>query len=84
MNEAAWCCGGAGAFAVEHPELSLQILERKTRNLEFSGADEIATTCPACLMQLRAGVANAGMDVGVKHLTQITRDCLCRGAANGR
>ncbi len=75
MNEAAWCCGGAGAFAVEHPDLSLAILERKIRNIEATGADTVATTCPACMMQLRAGISEAGLDIDVKHLTQIAPAC---------
>lgn len=76
MKEAAWCCGGAGAFAVEHPDLSLAILERKTRNIESSAAADVVTTCPACLMQIRSGIENAGMGTGVRHLSEIARDCL--------
>ena len=73
MNEAAWCCGGAGAFAVEHPDLSLSALEIKIANIESTGADVVASTCPACLMQIRAGLADAGLNVRVEHLTETAR-----------
>jgi glycolate oxidase iron-sulfur subunit len=76
MKEAAWCCGGAGSFAVEHPELSVAVLERKVQNIESSDADAVATTCPACMMQIRAGVTRARLKVRVKHLSEIARDCL--------
>jgi len=76
MNEAAWCCGGAGAFALEHPDLSMRILQRKTRNVELSGADEAVTTCPSCMMQIRAGVSEAGLGIRVRHLSEIARDAL--------
>jgi glycolate oxidase iron-sulfur subunit len=76
MNEAAWCCGGAGSFAVEHPELSVGILERKILNIETSDADEVATTCPACMMQMRAGIAQASLNVRVRHLSEIARERL--------
>jgi glycolate oxidase iron-sulfur subunit len=79
MNEAAWCCGGAGAFAVEHPDLSLSVLERKIANIESTGADVVASTCPACLMQIRAGLADAGLNVRVEHLTEAARRSLRRG-----
>ena len=78
MKEAAWCCGGAGSFAVEHPELSVGILERKVQNIGSSAADAVATTCPACMMQMQAGVTRAGLNVRVKHLSEIARDCLER------
>jgi len=76
MKEAAWCCGGAGAFAVEHPGLSLAILERKVRNVNSSGADTIVTTCPSCLMQIGGGVSEAGLDIRVRHLVEIAQERL--------
>jgi len=76
MREADWCCGGAGAFAVEHADLSLGILERKMRNIESSGADTLATSCPSCLMQIRTGLLDAGSAIRTKHLVEIVRECL--------
>ncbi|NQU08624.1 MAG: (Fe-S)-binding protein [Candidatus Abyssubacteria bacterium] len=82
MKEASWCCGGAGAFAVEHPRLSLEILDRKTRNVKSSGADTVATTCPSCLMQIKSGVENAGIEVRVAHLVEIAREHLPAAGKN--
>ncbi|UCD57818.1 MAG: (Fe-S)-binding protein [Candidatus Hydrogenedentota bacterium] len=79
MNEADWCCGGAGTFAVEHPELSLRILERKIENVKSSGADTLATTCPSCLMQIQSGLRDAGLMVRARHLVEIVSDCLSSG-----
>ncbi len=76
MKEAAWCCGAAGAFAVEHPRLSLSILERKVRHAELCGAETVATTCPSCLMQIGGGLSDAGLKVDARHLTEIARDTL--------
>jgi glycolate oxidase iron-sulfur subunit len=76
MKEAAWCCGGAGAFAIEHPELSLAILERKIRRVESSRAATIATTCPSCLMQIGGGAAEAGLKIRARHLVEMARERL--------
>ena len=57
MAEADRCCGGAGAFAVAHYDLSMQILDRKIKNAAATKADLLATSCPACRMQLSHGVA---------------------------
>jgi len=77
MKEADMCCGGAGAFAFEHPDLSLRILERKMRNIAASSADIVATTCPSCMMQLRSALLQespaAGRKIQVKHLVELVR-----------
>ncbi len=76
MKEADWCCGGAGSFAVEHPDLSLKILDRKIQNILSSGADTLVTTCPACLMQIRSGLKHRGSTIRALHLAEIVRECL--------
>ncbi len=81
MREADWCCGGAGAFAFEHPDLSLKVLERKMRNIEQSGADIVTTTCPSCMMQLRSGQTDSAGQTErraqIVHLTELVRQsCL--------
>ncbi len=74
MKEATWCCGAAGSFAIEHPDLSYAILDRKVRNIQTSGAGSVATTCPSCMMQMRVGAESANLGVRVRHLAEIARD----------
>jgi glycolate oxidase iron-sulfur subunit len=76
MQQAEWCCGGAGTFAVEHPDLSRQILKDKIRNISSSGAGVIVTTCPSCLIQLQDGARDVCPHVRVAHLVEIIRECL--------
>ncbi|MBI5119065.1 (Fe-S)-binding protein [Candidatus Poribacteria bacterium] len=71
MNEADSCCGGAGSFAVEHPDLSRRILDRKIENIVSSNADIVATTCPSCLMQIRSGLAAKGTTTRAAHLAEL-------------
>ncbi|QGP92004.1 Lactate utilization protein A [Neomoorella glycerini] len=56
MNESDWCCGGAGSYNVTHYDLSQRILARKMANFKKTGAQYLATSCPACLMQLAHGL----------------------------
>jgi glycolate oxidase iron-sulfur subunit len=77
MNEADSCCGGAGAFAVEHPDLSLRILERKIESIISSKADIVATTCPSCLMQIRSGLESKGSRTQAVHLVELVPNRLC-------
>jgi glycolate oxidase iron-sulfur subunit len=57
MAEADRCCGGAGTFALLHYDYSTQILDRKIDNAVATGAETLATGCPACRMQLSHGLA---------------------------
>jgi glycolate oxidase iron-sulfur subunit len=76
LPEADWCCGGAGSYSMSHHELSLQILERKMRNIEATGAQIVVTPCPACIMQLRYGAEKFGVEVEVIHLAELLRRAL--------
>ncbi|MGE5619416.1 MAG: (Fe-S)-binding protein [Sphingomonadaceae bacterium] len=71
MAEADMCCGGAGSFSLTHFDLSQQVLERKMGNASKTGAAYVATGCPACMMQLSAGVRKEGMQAEVIHTIQL-------------
>ncbi len=73
LPEADWCCGGAGSYALSHHDLSMRVLERKMDNIRSTGAAIVATSCPACIMQLRYGAARFGVPVEVAHLTELLR-----------
>jgi glycolate dehydrogenase iron-sulfur subunit len=71
LPEADWCCGLAGTQLITHYETSLQVLKRKTDNLASTQADYIASGCPACQMQLKLGIRQAGLDIKVVHPIQL-------------
>jgi Fe-S oxidoreductase len=68
MRDADRCAGGAGTFIVKNNEASQRIFERKRRGIVESGADVVATSCPACIIQLKTGMKN---NIPVKHIAQI-------------
>jgi len=61
------CCGAAGIYNLTHRAMSRAVLERKLRSLAAADPEWIATGNPGCLMQLRAGVAAAGLRARVVH-----------------
>ncbi|HHW08241.1 MAG TPA: (Fe-S)-binding protein [Clostridia bacterium] len=65
------CCGGAGTFSVFQHELSMKILDRKMDLIKQTKADICATSCPACAMQLRHGLARAGLPGKVVHPVEL-------------
>jgi len=65
------CCGGAGLYNLQQPELSDRILERKLDEIRNGGYDVVATGNPGCMMFLGAGLKRAGLDVAVVHPVEL-------------
>jgi FAD/FMN-containing dehydrogenase/Fe-S oxidoreductase len=71
MQDADRCAGGAGTYLVKDFETSQRIVERKRQAVEQSGAEVVATSCPACMIQLRTGLQGTAE---VKHVTQLLQE----------
>ncbi|MFI5303972.1 MAG: FAD-binding and (Fe-S)-binding domain-containing protein [Nitrospiria bacterium] len=63
------CAGGAGTFCIKNPKLSASIFKRKEQGILQSGADIVATSCPACMVQLKSGLKGKGIEV--KHIAEL-------------
>lgn len=74
MPEADWCCGAAGSYTFMHHAEAKGVLDRKMANAAKTGAQILVTECPACMMHLDYGARSAGLDVKVRHLSQILDD----------
>ncbi len=71
LPEADWCCGAAGSYTFLHHGEASGVLDRKMGNVEKTGAQILATECPACMMHLGYGVRKKGLPIEVKHISQI-------------
>ena len=71
MPDADRCAGGAGTYLVKDFETSQRIVSRKRQAVAQSGAGVVATSCPACMIQLKTGLP---ADVAVKHVAQVLRE----------
>lgn len=74
MNEAGTCCGCGGSFNIAHYDLSKKIGGRKADNVVASGADTVATSCPACMMQLTDMLSRKNAGISVKHVIELYAD----------
>jgi glycolate oxidase iron-sulfur subunit len=71
LPEADWCCGAAGSYTFMHHAEAKGVLDRKMANVAKTGAQVLATECPACMMHLEYGARDAGLAVRVRHLSQV-------------
>ncbi len=67
LPESNWCCGSAGSQLLTHHETSLQVLRRKTDNLEKTKAEVVASGCPGCQMHLQVGIRRGRLKMKVAH-----------------
>jgi glycolate oxidase iron-sulfur subunit len=80
VEPAEWelCCGSAGTYNVERPEVAARLGERKARNLIATRADVIVSGNIGCITQARAHLRAAGSDVPVLHVMQLLEQAYAR------
>jgi len=65
------CCGFGGSIAVRLPEVSSQILAKKLRHVEATGAACLVACDAGCLMQMGGGLRRRGSRVRALHLAEL-------------
>lgn len=58
MEAADVCCGGAGTFQLDHPELASAITGKKIGTIRDTRADLVATGCPGCRLQIHGNLGD--------------------------
>jgi glycolate oxidase iron-sulfur subunit len=53
ISEGELCCGSAGSYNLEQPDIAQKLGHRKAENIVNTGADAVATGNIGCLVQLR-------------------------------
>ncbi|WP_196590484.1 L-lactate dehydrogenase (quinone) large subunit LdhH [Pectinatus frisingensis] len=76
MTGADQCCGMAGSFGMKYADLSIQLLNRKLKNIKESGATTVAVACPACMMQIGGGIDKMAPNIKIKHIADILAENL--------
>ncbi len=71
MQNADACCGNGGSFNLQHYQTSTAIGNRKCENIKATGADVVATSCPACMMQLTDVLSKDNQAIPVKHVIEL-------------
>ncbi|MFH2092603.1 MAG: L-lactate dehydrogenase (quinone) large subunit LdhH [Pseudomonadota bacterium] len=70
------CCGFGGTYSAKFPSISARILNKKLDDVASIKAECLITECPGCILQLRGGAAQRGMELSVKHLSEVLKERL--------
>ncbi len=71
MAESSMCCGSAGTYNILQPELAQQLLDRKLDNSAATQAEVVLSANTGCMIQMRAGIAQRGMNARVMHVVEV-------------
>ncbi|WP_213379890.1 (Fe-S)-binding protein [Allochromatium tepidum] len=71
MPENDRCCGAAGTYLLDQPEMAAALLEDKLHHIRDLKPDIIVTTNPGCALHLLAGVRESGLDIEVRHPVEL-------------
>ena len=68
------CCGSAGTYNIDQPDIAASLGEQKARAVIATGAEVVATGNIGCLTQLQTHLTKLGSPIRVRHTTQVLRD----------
>ena len=74
LADAGMCCGSAGTYNLDQPEIAASLGAQKAKAVIATGADVVASGNIGCLTQLRVHLAQLGSPVRVRHTMQVLRD----------
>lgn len=65
------CCGMGGSFNLFHYDISTQIGQLKADSIIDTQCPIVASSCPACMMQIADMLSKAETDIKVKHPVEL-------------
>jgi len=81
MAESSLCCGSAGIYNVQQPEMAQRLQRRKVDHILEVAPEIVATANPGCALQIRNGLDRAGAPhVAVKHVVELLDESLTAAA----
>lgn len=68
------CCGSAGSYNMDQPEIASSLGEQKARAVIATGASVVASGNIGCITQLGVHLAKLGSNIQIRHTLQVLRD----------
>lgn len=74
IADAERCCGSAGIYNLTHPEVAGELQRQKVAAIVAARPDIVVSANPGCILQVAAGLREAGSTVPVVHLMRFLDD----------
>ena len=79
LDQSDWCCGAAGAYSLQHPEMASRLASRKLEYIAKTGADTVAVSNAGCILHLAQYALLQDRGISIVHPV----DLLDRAYRNG-
>ena len=71
VADADTCCGFGGAFCVKYPDVSNEMVLRKTDRIAATGADLLLAGDLGCLLNMAGKLSRDGRAIAVRHVAEV-------------
>ncbi len=71
LGETEACCGFGGTFCVKYPAISGAMVDRKTADIEATGATTLLSGDLGCLLNIAGRLKRSGSPVKARHVAEI-------------
>ena len=65
------CCGAAGLYSVLQKDMAGSILNRKMGHILATGAEQVVTANPGCMMQIEQALRSSQKTGSVVHVVDV-------------
>jgi L-lactate dehydrogenase complex protein LldE len=71
LPDAEVCCGFGGTFCVKYPDISNEMLEKKTAKIHETGAATLLAGELGCLMNMAGKLKRQGSEIQARHVAEV-------------
>lgn len=71
LNDGGLCCGSAGTYNIEQPEIAAELGRRKAAHILATGADTVVSGNIGCLTQIQTHLHREGKPLRVMHTVEL-------------
>ncbi len=70
------CCGAGGGLKAGYPDIQNKMAQRRVKEAEETGADELVSCCPFCYQGLQVGINALGSHLVMKDMSAYVSEAL--------
>jgi heterodisulfide reductase subunit D len=75
-REHALCCGGGGGVLGAFDEVAGQVAIERLQQAAAAGAEQVISSCPTCIVNLKRAVKKAGVDLEVIDIIELLNEAI--------
>lgn len=75
-REHSLCCGGGGSVLGAFDQIAAQVAAERLKQAAAAGAEQVVTSCPTCVVNLKRSVRLAGVNLVVTDIVELLNEAV--------